>query len=109
MARQSKSQPIHPGEILKEEFLKPLGMSASTVATKLKVPVNRITQVINGHRAITADTAIRLATLFGTTSAFWMNLQSHYELELAEQKEGRAIRRSVSPIDGKKDGNRLVA
>src|SRR2546425_10587471 len=82
---------IHPGEHLVEE-LEALGMSATELARKLKVPTNRITEIINGQRAITGDTALRLGHFFGTSAQFWLNLQSLYELRLAEQKAGKSIR-----------------
>src|SRR2546426_6302996 len=83
--------PIHPGEVLAED-LKALDMSAAELARKLKVPTNRITEIINGQRAITGDTALRLGHFFGTSAQFWLNLQSLYELRLAEQKAGKSIR-----------------
>ncbi len=79
-----KLDPIHPGEILKEEFLVPLGLSATAFAKTLGVPANRITRILNGSSAITADTSIRLAKALRTTAGFWMNLQSRYELQLAQ-------------------------
>jgi len=82
---------IHPGEHLAEE-LKVLGMSAAELARQLDVPTNRITEILNGRRAITGDTALRLAHFFGTTAEFWLNLQSLYEVRLAEQKAGKSIR-----------------
>lgn len=82
---------IHPGEHLSEE-LDALGMSAAELARRLEVPTNRITAILNGQRAITGDTALRLAHFFGTSAEFWLNLQSLYELRLAEQKAGRAIK-----------------
>ena len=82
---------IHPGEHLAEE-LKTLDMSAAELARKIEVPTNRITQILNGQRAITGDTALRLAHFFGTTPEFWLNLQSLYELRLAQQKAGKAIK-----------------
>lgn len=82
---------IHPGEHLAEE-LDALGMSAAALARQLKVPTNRITAIINGQRAITGDTALRLGHFFGTSPQFWLNLQSLYELRLAEQKAGTSIR-----------------
>jgi len=82
---------IHPGEHLAEE-LNALGMSASELARKLGVPANRVTAILNGRRGITGDTALRLAHFFGTSAQFWLNLQSLYELRVAERKAGRAIR-----------------
>jgi len=82
---------IHPGEHLAEE-LKELGMSAAELARRLEVPTNRITGILNGQRAITGDTALRLAHFFGTSAEFWLNLQSLYELRLAQKKAGKSIR-----------------
>jgi len=82
---------IHPGEHLAEE-LNELGMSAAELARKLDVPTNRITGILNGQRAITGDTALRLSHFFGTSAEFWLNLQSLYELRIAEKKVGRSIR-----------------
>ncbi|MGD0776212.1 MAG: HigA family addiction module antitoxin [Candidatus Solibacter sp.] len=81
---------IHPGEHLAEE-LQELGMSATALARKLGVPPNRITGILNGQRAITGDTALRLAHFFGTSPEFWLNLQSLYELRLAQKKVGKSI------------------
>ena len=82
---------IHPGEHLAEE-LETLNMSAAELARKVNVPTNRITQILNGERAITGDTALRLAHFFGTGPEFWLNLQSLYELRLAQQKAGKTIK-----------------
>ena len=81
---------IHPGEHLAEE-LDALDMSAAELARRIRVPTNRVTQIMNGTRSITGDTALRLAHFFGTSAQFWLNLQSLYELRLAEQKAGKAI------------------
>jgi addiction module HigA family antidote len=83
---------VHPGEHLAEE-LNELGMSAAELARKLDVPTNRITGILNGQRAITGDTALRLAHFFGTRAEFWLNLQSLYELRLAQAKAGKDIRK----------------
>lgn len=80
---------IHPGEHLAEE-LEALNMSAAALARHLKVPTNRITEIINGQRAVTGDTALRLAHFFGTSAEFWLNLQSLYELRLARKKAGKS-------------------
>ena len=82
---------IHPGEHLAEE-LSELGISAAELARRLGVPTNRITEILNGRRAITGDTALRLAHFFGTSAEFWLNLQSLYEIRIAEQRSGKAIR-----------------
>jgi addiction module HigA family antidote len=82
---------IHPGEHLAEE-LKALDMSAAELARQLDVPTNRITQILNGTRAITGDTALRLAHFFGTSAEFWLSLQSLYELRLAQNKAGKSIK-----------------
>lgn len=83
--------PIHPGEILADD-LQALGMSAAELARHLKVPTNRVTEILNGQRAITGDTALRLGHYLNTSAQFWLNLQSNYELRLAEQKAGKAIK-----------------
>ena len=83
--------PIHPGEHLAEE-LTALQMSAAELARQLKVPTNRITEILNGQRGITGDTALRLAHFFGTSAQFWLNLQTLYDLRVAEQKAGRSIK-----------------
>jgi len=82
---------IHPGEHLAEE-LEELNMSAAELARKIGVPTNRVTQILNGTRAITGDTALRLAHFFGTSAQFWLNLQSLYDLRLAQQKAGKSIK-----------------
>jgi len=83
---------IHPGEHLAEE-LEALGMSAAELARRLKVPTNRVTEILNGQRAISGDTALRFAHFFGTSPQFWLNLQTLYELRLAEEKSGKAIKK----------------
>jgi antitoxin HigA-1 len=85
---------IHPGEILADE-LKELGMSAAELARTLHVPTNRITQILNGQRAITADTALRLGQWFGTGPELWLNLQKAYELRLAQQQVGQEIQQTI--------------
>jgi addiction module HigA family antidote len=86
----------HPGEILAEEFLRPLDLSANALAIALRVPANRITAIVNGERAITADTALRLARYFGTTPDFWMNLQTLHDLSKAQAELGPIIAREVA-------------
>ena len=87
--------PVHPGEVLKTEFLDETGVSAYALAKALCVPANRITAIINGERAITAETALRLARFFGTTDCFWMNLQSNYDLAVARQRDAARIEQEV--------------
>ena len=89
-------RPIHPGEVLREEFAGPLGLSANALARELKVPPNRVTGILNEERAITADTAMRLATYFGTSEEFWMNLQTAYELSVARPM-AKVIAAEVTP------------
>ena len=97
MANKDRLPPIHPGEILREEFLSPLGMSAHQLAMALRVPATRINDIVNEKRGITADTALRLSRYFGTTSRFWMNMQTSWELEVADDQLGDAVRRNVLP------------
>jgi antitoxin HigA-1 len=99
MAKKAKKvlAAVHPGEILREEFLKPLAMSANRLAIELRVPAPRISEIVRERRAITAETALRLARFFGTTPHFWMNLQMAYDLRTAEQKVGTTVEREVSP------------
>jgi addiction module HigA family antidote len=89
--------PITPGEILREEYMEPLGLSANKLAEALHVPANRVTTILNGTRAITADTALRLARYFGTTPDFWVNLQKLHELEVVTRESGKAIEKAVRP------------
>lgn len=89
--------PVHPGEVLREDLLKPLGISINRLARDLRVPVTRISEIVNGRRAITADTALRLARYFGSTPQFWINLQAGYDLEMTEQASGSRIVRDVHP------------
>ena len=87
--------PIHPGEILMEEFLKPMGINLSALARDINVPTGRISQIVGGKRAITADTALRLGKYFGVSPEMWVGLQSDYELRLARRSSGREIDRTV--------------
>ncbi len=90
----NRMPPIHPGEILRDELTE-LNMSANAFAKGLDVPANRITAILNGQRAVTADTALRLARFFGTTARFWLNLQQAYDLKIAESTVGKKIERTV--------------
>src|SRR5258707_4704015 len=89
--------PVHPGEILMEEFLKPLELSQYQLAKELSVPARRINEIVHGERRITADTALRLARFFGTSERFWMNLQSRYDLEI-EKDQLRGTPRRLPPL-----------
>ncbi|MXY48950.1 MAG: HigA family addiction module antidote protein [Gemmatimonadetes bacterium] len=91
--------PIHPGEILKEEFLEPLGLSQYRVAVDISVPPRRINEIVHGKRAISADTALRLARYFGTTDRFWLNLQTHYDLELQRDRLGERLKTEVRVLN----------
>jgi addiction module HigA family antidote len=97
MARKLK--PVHAGEILREEFMKPLGLSMNKLAMDLRVPVTRIAEIVHERRAITADTALRLGRYFKTTPVFWMNLQVRYDLEVAEDTHSQKIARDVQPLE----------
>ncbi len=88
---------VHPGEVLNEEFLKPLGMSVNALAIALRIPATRIGAIVKGERAVTADTALRLARFYGTSPEFWMNLQAMHDLTKARMECGEAIARDVRP------------
>lgn len=99
MARVPKLlAPIHPGEILRVEFMEPLKLSMNRLALDLRVPVTRIAEIVHERRGITTDTAMRLARYFNTTASFWLNLQTAYELEVAQDKLSRTIEREVHPL-----------
>jgi addiction module HigA family antidote len=88
---------IHPGEILLEEFMKPLGLNSNALALAIRVPANRILAITKGKRGMSADTALRLARYFGTTPDFWINLQGLYDLKKTEFESGPQIKREVRP------------
>jgi antitoxin HigA-1 len=94
-----KLKPVHPGEILREEFMKPHDLSMNKLATDLRVPVTRIAEIFHERRGITTDTALRLARYLNTSAAFWVNLQWRYELEVAEDRESARIARDVRPME----------
>ncbi|HEX2776316.1 MAG TPA: HigA family addiction module antitoxin [Candidatus Acidoferrales bacterium] len=94
-----KLKPVHPGEILREEFMAPLRLSMNKMAMDLRVPVTRIADIVNGRRGITADTALRFARYFKNTPTFWMNLQTRYELEIAEDEIAGKVERDVQPLE----------
>lgn len=90
--------PIHPGEILLEEFLNPMGISQYRLAKSISVPPRRINEIVHGKRAITADTALRLSRFFGTSERFWLNLQTRYDLETEKDRLGDRLNDEVSPL-----------
>ena len=94
----NKIRPIHPGEILREEYLVPLSMSANALAMALHVPAPRINDIVRERRAVTPDTALRLARYFDTTAQFWLNLQSTFDLKQAERQAGSLIAEEVRPL-----------
>jgi antitoxin HigA-1 len=95
MARKKQLQPIHPGEILLEEFMKPMHISINRLARDIAVPPGRISAIVNGQRAITADTALRLAKYFGVSSELWLGLQADFDLRIAKRTIGAQIDRQV--------------
>lgn len=96
-AHQKLLPPIHPGEILRAEFMAPMGLSMNRLALDLHVPVTRIAEIVHERRAITPETALRLARYFNTNPGFWLNLQAAYDLEVAQDKLARTIEREVQP------------
>jgi addiction module HigA family antidote len=94
---QKLLSPIHPGEILRADFMEPLGLSMNRLALDLRVPVTRIAEIVHQRRGITPDTALRLARYFNTSAGFWLNLQTAYDLEIAQDKLSRTIEREVQP------------
>lgn len=94
----NKMRAIHPGEIIREEYLVPLQMSAHALAMALRVPAPRINDIVRERRAVTPDTALRLARYFGTSAQFWVNLQSSFDLKQAENEAGRKIAAEIRPL-----------
>ncbi len=97
MAKSRRLPPVHPGEILREDLMLPLELSINRLARDLRVPVTRMSEIVNGRRSITADTALRLARYFGTTPEFWINLQGAYDLDVATRASALQIKRDVHP------------
>jgi addiction module HigA family antidote len=93
----AKHKPVHPGEILESEFLTPMGITKYRLAKETGMPADRVGKIVQGTRNITGDTALRLARFFGTTPAFWMNLQARYELDTAADQVGKEVQRRVKP------------
>lgn len=100
-----KLAPIHPGEVLLEEFLKPLAISQYRLAKDISVPPRRINEIVHGLRAITADTALRLSRFFGVSAQFWLNLQAHYDLEVAADRLGDKLSKQVKSFKQGKSGH----
>jgi len=96
--KSAKLAPIHPGEILREDFMKPLSLSMNRLALDLHVPVTRIAEIVHERRGITPDTALRLGRYFNTSARFWLNAQSSYDLEVAQDALQSAIERDVRPL-----------
>jgi addiction module HigA family antidote len=92
-------EPIHPGEILEEEFMRPLGLSANAVAKAIDVPVTRVSEIVRGRRGVTADTALRFGRFFGTSPELWLGLQAEYDLRTARRDYGASIETSVTPLE----------
>ncbi len=91
-------EPIHPGEILRDDFLKPMGISINRLARDIAVPPGRISEIVNGKRGISADTALRLARFFGVSAELWVGLQAEYDLRVAKQTVGKEIEKRVHPF-----------
>ncbi len=98
MAKSEKLPPIHPGEILREDFMKPLGLSMNKLALDLHVPVTRIAEIVHERRGITPDTALRLGHYFNMSPRFWLNAQANYDLEVAQDELQSTIKRDVRPL-----------
>jgi len=94
-----KLKPVHPGEILRKEFMKPLGLSMNKMAMDLRVPMTRIAEIVAERRSVTADSALRFARHFKNSPTFWMNLQSRYDLEVAEDEIAAKVERDVQPLE----------
>ncbi len=98
---KNRMRPVHPGEVLREEFLEPLGMSVNALAKALNVPAPRINDIVRERRGVSADTALRLARYFGGDGRSWLNLQTAYELRMAEIENAARIKREISPAAGR--------
>ncbi|MEO6923440.1 MAG: HigA family addiction module antitoxin [Bryocella sp.] len=109
MRYERETPPIHPGEILREEFLVPLGLSANALAIAIGVPATRVNEIVNERRGISGDTALRLGRYFHMTAEFWMGMQSDYELELVRYQSGKKILETVRPAQRDKKTGALKA
>jgi addiction module HigA family antidote len=96
--KENKLMPIHPGEVLLEEFLKPMNLSQNQIALAIKVPTQRINEIVRGKRRITADTALRLARYFNMSPRFWLGLQMDYDLDIAEDEVGERLKKEVAVL-----------
>lgn len=96
---KNKLSPIHPGEVLLEEFIKPMNLSQNRLAIDIGVDARRINEIVLGKRSITADTALRLARFFGNSPRFWLGLQTQYDLDIAEEQLGKRLEREVCPLE----------
>jgi addiction module HigA family antidote len=99
MSFRSGMRPVHPGEVLREEYMKPLGLSANALARSLKVPTPRVNEIVRELRGVTADTALRLARYFGGDARSWLNLQAAFDLGVAEKASDRKIEREIAPAN----------
>ena len=109
MTKSRKLPPIHPGEILREDFILPLGISMNKLALDLRVPVTRIAEIVHERRGITPDTALRLGRYFNTSARFWLNAQAAYDLEIAQDKLQRNVERDVRPLAKSELGSKVAA
>ncbi len=109
MTKSRKLPPIHPGEILREDFMVPLGISMNKLALDLRVPVTRIAEIVHERRGITPDTALRLGRYFNTSARFWLNAQAAYDLEIAEDELQRNVERDVRPRAGPTPRSKVAA
>ena len=107
MAKVGKLPPIHPGEILREDFMRPLGLSMNKLAMDLHVPVTRVAEIVHERRGITPETALRLGRYFNTSARFWLNAQAAYDLEVAEDKLHAVVERDVHPCAAHPAGTRI--
>ena len=107
--KSRKLPPIHPGEILREDFMVPLGITMNKLALDLHVPVTRVAEIVHERRSITPDTALRLGRYFNTSARFWLNAQASYDLEVAEDRLQRTVEHDVRPLTGTERADRLLA
>ena len=98
MTTTDKHEPIHPGEVLMEDFIEGFGITQNKLAVSIRVPPRRINEIVHGKRAITADTALRLGKYFGTSAQFWLNLQTHYDLDVAQDRVAGQIE-AITPLE----------